>query len=139
MNTIVASVSRPLMMSDLEFLQGVRVLLSGPEKWTQGRIARGASGEPRPWDSELATCWCLVGAGEKVIKYTPREQACASLVRLLDLPEVTNDKPQFYGTRKVSLFNDAPETTFEMVASKLDDAIARELAKLKSSVPASLV
>lgn len=127
-------------MSDLAFLQGVRELLSVPGRWTQGRMARGASGEPRPWPSSEAVCWCLVGAGEKVLK-TPSvdaERSHDKMARLLDLSEVddSRDPLKYVGDRRPVLFNDAETTTHEMVLAKLDDAIARETARIEQATQA---
>lgn len=107
-------------ISDLNFLLGVRALLSEPRMWCQGRMAKGASGEPRPWSSPEAVCFCIVGAGEKVM-LTPGweyERAADKMARLLDLSDVAGDKNPIR-------FNDAETTTFEVVIAKLDGAIAQ--------------
>lgn len=118
-------------MDDLEFLNGVRSLLSAPEKWCQGRVAKDAEKLPIGWGDDKAVCWCLAGAGHRVAEGQATADPTALLSQLLDLPEVPSTIPGFYGYRKVVLFNDALETTFDMVAQKLDEAIIREKAKLE--------
>lgn len=117
-------------MTDLEFLQGVRGILSAPNKWTQGRIARDGSGNAAAWNGDKATCWCLLGAGQVTTEGTTRERAGASLTRLLDLSDVVDPRCRDgFGERKPVLFNDDEKTTFDLVAKKLDEAIGREAAK----------
>jgi len=40
----------------------VQDLLSTPDRWTQGALARSAGGDPVDPLSEDAVAWCLVGA-----------------------------------------------------------------------------
>lgn len=113
-------------MTDLRFLLEIKEFLSSPNKWTQGRLAKGASGEPRGVHSEFATCWCLVGAGEKVIVGTERERAYDSLSRLLELPNVGGAPGSCSNElRKVAIFNDDQYTDFALIHSVLDAAIAK--------------
>lgn len=119
----------PLLLSDLEFLTGIRGILNSPAQWTQGRLARGAAGDVQPFNGSKATCWCVIGAGSKLLSYSGHgatEWPGDALARLLEIPAVEGETQR----RHVSQFNDDPNTTFDMVAKVLDDAIARETAKL---------
>ncbi len=49
-------------MSALSVLQAARERIATPERWTQGKYARGVAGSETGWASPTATCWCSLGA-----------------------------------------------------------------------------
>lgn len=122
-------------MNSLEFLQGIRAILSGPEKWTQGRLAKCEDHmTPTPAASPKAACWCIIGAGDLLTQNTSTCRSGDWLGKLLQLSTLypwIKSTHSYY--RQTVIFNDAEGTTFEMVADALDKAIARETAKLTSA------
>lgn len=127
-------------MSDLEFVIGVRRILSSPEKWTQGRLAKGVGGEAQPFNGLHATCWCLIGAGSLLVGYSgraPTEAPGDILARVLDIPRNMGEKEGEPTRTNVSQFNDAEDTTFDMVSKLLDDAIAKLTPPEEEAVVAS--
>jgi hypothetical protein len=69
------------MMNQLiKDLLAVEVLLSDETKWCKGSLARNKWGRPVLPGSRSATCWCLVGAVERILKHTtPRKYAVAGI------------------------------------------------------------
>jgi hypothetical protein len=53
-------------MTALDKLRAARDLISDPERWTQGTIARDWTGKQTTADAVDAFCWCAIGALEKV-------------------------------------------------------------------------
>ena len=53
-------------MTPVETLQGMRDLLAGPKRWTQGARAKNALGEDTNPIGEDAVCWCIVGAYQRI-------------------------------------------------------------------------
>lgn len=53
-------------MDKLTILKGTRELLSVESRWTQKLYARRADGSGASVTSPFASCWCLVGAADKV-------------------------------------------------------------------------
>jgi len=117
-------------MDDLIFLQQIRAILSGPEKWTQGRMAKSADGGVAIPTTEKACCWCVMGAAAAVCPdgHTGKngaEDNGARLARLLPgLPETDGATWYYSPWSKVIVWNDDPDTTFDMISAKLDQAIA---------------
>lgn len=55
-------------MDSKEILIKIRELLADPKHWTKGSYARvKKGGESTSYDVENATCWCLMGALNKVV------------------------------------------------------------------------
>lgn len=129
-------VTGPAPMSDLDFLQGIRALLCSPNRWTQGRLAKGVGGETQPFNGEHAVCWCLIGAGAKLLGYSgraPTEAPGDILARLLEIPQKDGETTR----AEVSQFNDAEGTTFEVIAKLLDDGIAKLVSPPAEAVAAT--
>ena len=79
-------------------------ILTGPEKWTKGALARSETGQTVYPTDEGAKCFCLIGA---IIRAYPPEldsQVRQKIFAVLDPKE-----------HNISTWQDAPETTFEMV------------------------
>lgn len=53
-------------MSAVEILREARALIADESRWTQGDYARDASGLSVTPTADTATCWCAIGALEKV-------------------------------------------------------------------------
>ena len=53
-------------MKPSEQLAAARELISVPERWTQGEFARNAWGDCVSVDDEAATCFCSMGALDKI-------------------------------------------------------------------------
>lgn len=53
-------------MDKLTILKGTRELLSDESRWTQRSYARRADGVGTGVFNSKASCWCLVGAADKV-------------------------------------------------------------------------
>lgn len=84
----------------------VHKLLSSPDRWTQGVYARTAEGEECRINDEKAVCWCIYGAINKCYSVPGDREKAYERVRLA-LPEGEGGL--------VSIFNDAPERTYEEV------------------------
>lgn len=93
-------------------LKKVRALLSNPDRWTKGEMARNMFGAPIDPAGPNVTCWCIMGA----------------------VHHETNDDPFLAGSayqivraqlqgRSVSEFNDDPTTTHADIMAILDKAI----------------
>jgi hypothetical protein len=52
----------------LSTLRAARELISVPERWTQGELARGKSGRAVSPRGKAAVCWCAEGA---ISRYAP--------------------------------------------------------------------
>jgi len=92
----------------------VRDLLSSPEKWTQGVIARDATGFGCDATDDDAVCWCLTGALVKC--YGPMK--AFSMVGLF-YPRI----PANGGSHSddIGIWNDAPERTYPEVKALVDE------------------
>lgn len=53
-------------MKPIDILKNARELIAEPSRWTQGALARDKFGKELPSTSTYATCWCALGALEKV-------------------------------------------------------------------------
>jgi len=53
----------------IKYLKEMRTLLSNPKRWTQKSWARDNEGYKVYYNSETASCFCLMGAAYKVAKY----------------------------------------------------------------------
>lgn len=71
----------------IETLEAVRELLAVPERWTQMAMARDAKGVPINPHSPSATCWCLAGALDVAIAWTPKQEVYPVLDATLLNPE----------------------------------------------------
>lgn len=102
----------------LEVLRGARELLADARHWIQGADAFDASGtELVNGYEDGATCWCLVGALEKVsgrTMATYHEPAYRIIDDLID-PDMGGDPREW---------NDAPERTHSDILALLDKAIS---------------
>lgn len=99
----------------LVILKAARTLLTDPKCWTQGSLARLASGEPTYLvESSNAVCWCIMGA---TCRFDPLDSGQLADRLLRDhLP------PGYY--RSIGEFNDNPSTTHADVMSLFDRTIA---------------
>ena len=93
-------------------LSRARALLDSPESWTQGALARDATGVPVEPTSQYATCWCLTGA-LRVSAQTPEEELDA-------IVQLEGRVPQL----GLESHNDHPGTRHADVLGLLDEAIA---------------
>lgn len=53
-------------MTPKQILIAARALINNPKHWTQGEFARDKTGQSVYPDDENATCWCSLGAIDKV-------------------------------------------------------------------------
>ena len=99
-------------------LRAARELLSKPGTWTQGVMARDASGQKSqaPW-SPHAVCWCLEGAIQRASDATRFEARTATPRDVLLAIEKEVGQ-------KAARWNDDPSRTQEEVLALLDRMIA---------------
>lgn len=81
-----------------------------PERWTKGVDARDAAGNEVSPKSEIAACFCVYGAIEFVYgNYSRCERASNKFARLIDCG-------------LVSIWQDDPSTTFDMMLAKVKES-----------------
>ncbi|MGO7308731.1 hypothetical protein ACCS91_33290 [Rhizobium ruizarguesonis] len=101
-----------------EILTAGRELLSNPDHWTKGVLARDKKGESiGPFDPK-ASCFCTIGAIHKVVGPQQSElkrQVVGYLIEALDTVHKVS--------AVVSAFNDHPKTSHEQVLELWDKAI----------------
>lgn len=107
------------MKTTLELVHDLQALLSGPEKWTQGVMAKDANGITRTARSDEACCWCFYGAMKRLVVEWSWE-----FTHLRGAAERAGI------TGSLSDWNDAPERTFADIVSLMArmEALAREEA-----------
>lgn len=126
----------------LKVLKGARDVLSDPERWTQGALARTASNRPVDVDDHEAKCFCLFGAIAHV---------GVGLARSSD-PTVTEDSDiagsfvaaglvfdairemENYTELSVVSWNDNPDRNHAEVVQLLDTAISDLESKIRQDV-----
>lgn len=97
-------------MTVKEVLIAARAKIADPANWTQGMLARDASGIPVEVCSSRAACWCAVGAVAESAPY-----------------ELTNTTVEFLNKAagmQIETFNDTH--THAEVLAKFDEAIAAQ-------------
>jgi hypothetical protein len=95
----------------LSVLKRARERLAKPGAWTQGELARDASGYGVPGYSASAVCWCALGAVEAEVG--------SGATSFID-DELEKSSPHFC----VAEFNDSADSV-EQVLDLFDRAIAR--------------
>jgi len=100
-------------MIETLILKKARELISDPDRWTKGEMARTMFGASVSANDSKATCWCVMGAIHHETKDDPF--LAGSVYQMV--------RAQLQG-RSVSEFNDDPNTTHEAVMTLLDKAIA---------------
>ncbi|MDH7796406.1 MULTISPECIES: hypothetical protein [unclassified Beijerinckia] len=93
-------------------LTAVRDLLSDPNRWTQGWLAMNKHRLHVHPQNESATCWCLVGAGRKLLPFDRENEVNSALYHAIG------------DGRSIANFNDHPNTRHSDVLALLDKAIA---------------
>ena len=101
-------------MNTLEILQAARELISVPERWTQGCLARNRAGKECSFRSNDSVRWCSIGALNKI-----------STLNIVSHALVFLSKAVSVKTNKFSTWNDTH--THAEVLQAFDRAI--ELAK----------
>lgn len=103
-------------LNELEALTAARELLSDRMKWTQGSSARDAAGFPVGAAHRRATCFCMIGAIEKVtgghLVGSSEYAARAVLESVLQCGDIAT-------------FNDTPRRRHSEVLKAFDRAIAK--------------
>lgn len=108
-------------MNVKEQLIAAKALIATKETWTQGTAARNALGYPVDSLAHAATCWCAMGAVEKVTgEYCGKGQG--AYVALLDAPSV-------FPCHSIGVSGVNDDLGFEAVHQLFDAAIAAEEAK----------
>lgn len=98
-------------MTPAEILRKARDLISVPERWTKGELARSAGGYKVSPRSSNATCWCIEGALIKASGEWAYETRAIKLMM-----QIVNSV--LHG------WNDAPKRTHAEVLGAFDHAIA---------------
>ena len=106
-------------MSDLTrtthaHLVEMRKLIDTPEKWTKKCYARTALGAPTSYEDTQATCFCILGALNRVTAGKPLPGEVAEIKRHL---------PYCFEFITLDQFNDCPTTTHADILALLDRAI----------------
>lgn len=112
-------------------------VLTGPEKWTQGYLARTKGAGPiQPWNKD-AVCFCLAGALDLV---THRGEAGnpgdwqARDIAHKELKGVLNRLPDAHlRDEYIHVWNDEPERTYEQVIELLDKTINHLQARVEGT------
>lgn len=105
-----------------QILKAARDLLTDPQHWTKGTLARNVFNEPVSVQSPRARCWCLHGAILKVSAATSAEWSQTVAANRALYPFV----PSKYGDgpdNVVLYFNDDKTTKHSDVLALLDVAI----------------
>ena len=105
-------------MTALEILKGVRELLTDPAHWTKGVTARNKRHQPVLALSKGATCWCWVGATERVAGKHAETNDWRAISALADTLGVSR-------AFDITTWQDAPERTHAEVLDATDRTIAR--------------
>lgn len=112
-------------MSAKQALIEARKLIEAPERWTQRRYARSASGNGIDYNSAEAVCWCSAGALARVC---PHDQVYLDAHLLLATSMAGN----------VMAFND--HHTHAEVLAAFDAAISKaEAGSLSAAIEASIL
>lgn len=121
-------------MTTFEILKAARELLSDEKRWTKGRYARDAQGNPTPTHAVDAVCWCPEGA---LVKFSAAEkdasinsiivdEALLGAFRAVAATSAEYDEiPGVIFQSQLWPWNDAPERTHAEVLQRFDDAIIR--------------
>ena len=104
----------------LELLTFADTLLSEPDKWTKGALAREKNGDAIGVEVPGACQWCLWGALTLAIKRHPQGNYQDGLECFKVLMGQEGGV-----VFSVAAFNDSPFTTFAMVKAQLAAAIAK--------------
>src|ERR1700686_449534 len=96
---------------ELAIVRKIKEILSSPEKWTQGYIAKDTHGKAVSTKDENAVCFCLIGATRKA---DPDFHYMTAHVFMPVRIE--------FATRGISTWNDDPERTYEDIEELLKDA-----------------
>jgi hypothetical protein len=107
-------------MKPKDVLIATKALLHSPAQWTQEAFARNKNGEVISANSPDATCWCLLGAMDKVLRDNNARPAVAEAERI-----VRNVIRERTGNYWIDGFNDSEFTTHADVLALLDKAIER--------------
>jgi hypothetical protein len=107
-------------MNAKEVLVAAKNLLSDPNKWTKGAMARNINMD-LPFYAKNATCWCALGAVNKVLFDAKEENNAPRQIAVKHL----SDAAHKFGYRYISDMNDAIDHTKLMqlfdVAIELSD------------------
>ena len=98
-------------MTTLEVLKKARDLISTPDKWTKGAVARDRHGFAVEPYAQMAVCWCSVGALERAVGANLNVYYAAFAVLRKQHDE------------SVVSFNDDPNTTHQDVLDLFDRTI----------------
>ena len=102
---------------NINVLTKARELISTPEQWAKKHQATTADGVQVPWNSDEATCFCMMGA----INRAALDLKADSSWYVMNLVEDVIDNT-------LPIFNDRPTTTHEDVLRAFDQAIANASA-----------
>lgn len=107
-------VSQRKSRSTLGILIAARAKIEDPERWTQGQLARGASGHPQRPSSPNAVCWCAQGACYAV---------ASSEWMARDALYLLNDAAKRDGCKAIWTMNDRAKNAHGRVLVAFDHAI----------------
>jgi hypothetical protein len=108
-----------------EVLSRARELINEPAKWTQGESARNDKGRHTDADSDLAVCWCTLGAVHKACEGDPvLYNTAANYLDAVVNKQGYKAKTQagFHGD--VIVYNDKPGRRHKEIMELFDQAIA---------------
>lgn len=106
-------------MTPIKFLERLLEFFSDEARWTQGFFAKTVTGEHCASRAPEATCWCLVGACNKLVRdggddfYYAHEAASKLL----------HDQVAKRGFNGLDRFNDDYKTTIEDIRQVINDSI----------------
>jgi Fe-S-cluster formation regulator IscX/YfhJ len=110
----------------------VRDLLTDSSKWTQGALARDASGEPCRPNGDIARQWCILGALTRIygdtVDFVDATEALGQVIQNLDNYDdddyVVGEDVDWYAVLEDEIWawNDDPERSFSEVLEVLERA-----------------
>lgn len=114
------------MNNALNIMEGVKALLSSPDKWTQNSMARTSDKVPVNSGDPEAQCWCVSGALSKVTGGLNTDWNMGMWIMAKAI------SPSLPIAVSIPGWNDSHNRTYEDVVAMLDRAIAIEKQKAVS-------
>lgn len=115
-------------MTDTEVLVSMRELLSSPERWCRGDMARKKNSRSTCGCDPEACQWCIVGA---LVRFTDADQ-CDRIHAFLNKEVETFTGSNVARFNVVECFNDSFSTTHDRLLGFLDHCIAAKGGKVVS-------
>lgn len=110
-----------------EILKAAKAVIEKPENWTQNFYAKDAEGFDVMGNDSLATCFCSLGAIQKIVNYNDHPGHGTSPNEAKSAVELLNKVTKELSGMLMASFNDV--ATHDGVMEAWDKAIAQAEAK----------